>query len=377
MASIPFNADKLTSLLQAAGLDAVVATSRHNVRYLAGYVDHFHERAPRGGTGQYIPAVGIARGRYDAAFYVGGVSEKRQLTELPIWIPEINVSGGPSTKTAEVAAGLLKGLVGESATIGVELPFLPADAYLTLQSALPHARLVDATNVLHELRAIKTPAELARIEKVANLDAGAINAAFRAGTPGITTREMSDLVRRDMENAGMDFLWSFTCAGPSYLRAPSEMAWWSGQILHLDCGGEIDDYLADICRVGSLGEPSSLARDLHRECLALQDEVRQYVKPGTPYRDLLLEGERALKRMSHGEIGRFVAHGIGMVSHEQPMISATSTRPLEAGMVLSIETEFHHPEVGHMKIEDVVAVTPDGYVGYGDLGREITVVAVG
>src|SRR5690348_11286995 len=100
MAAIPFNTDKLTSLLDEAGLDAVVATSRHNVRYLAGYVDHFHERAPRGGSGQYVPAVGIARGRYDAAFYVGTASEKRQLAELPIWIPEINVSGGTSTRTS-------------------------------------------------------------------------------------------------------------------------------------------------------------------------------------------------------------------------------------------------------------------------------------
>jgi Xaa-Pro aminopeptidase len=43
-------------------------------------------------------------------------------------------------------------------------------------------------------------------------------------------------------------------------------------------------------------------------------------------------------------------------------------------MVLSIETEFLHPEVGHVKIEDAVAVTADGCEGLGDLGRDWFVV---
>ena len=43
-------------------------------------------------------------------------------------------------------------------------------------------------------------------------------------------------------------------------------------------------------------------------------------------------------------------------------------------MVLSIETEFIHPEVGHVKIEDAVAVTENGCEGLGDLGREWRVI---
>ena len=71
-----------------------------------------------------------------------------------------------------------------------------------------------------------------------------------------------------------------------------------------------------------------------------------------------------------------MAHGIGMVSHEQPDISPTNARPLEAGMVLSIETDFIHPEVGHVKIEDAVAVTENGCEGLGDLGRDWRIIPV-
>jgi Xaa-Pro aminopeptidase len=65
-----------------------------------------------------------------------------------------------------------------------------------------------------------------------------------------------------------------------------------------------------------------------------------------------------------------------MVSHEQPDLSAPGSRPLEAGMILSIETDFIHPEVGHVKIEDAVAVTESGCDGLGDPGRDWHVTPV-
>ncbi len=371
MPSVPFDSAKLNHLLEQAGIDLVLATSRHNVRYLSGgYYDHFHALAPRGGSSQYVAFVGIPRGRLESAFYVGGASERRQLEAMPTWLPSVDLSGGTTTQSARAAAAQVRSRVAESATIGVELPFLPADSFVTLQSELPHARFVDVTNVLHELRAIKTEAELSTMRTVANYVAESIVAAFRVGHDGVTTRDLSAVVAHQMADRGVEFLWSFTCAGPSYLRAPSSMTWDRGRVLHLDCGGEIGDYLADICRMGCRGEPSSLARELHAECLELQNQIRRFIRPGTPYGDLAVEGENALRRLPHANLGRFVAHGIGMVSHEQPMIAKGSTRTLEAGMVLSIETEFLEPSVGHVKIEDVVAVTPDGYEGMGDLGRD-------
>jgi Xaa-Pro aminopeptidase len=115
---------------------------------------------------------------------------------------------------------------------------------------------------------------------------------------------------------------------------------------------------------------------LHAACIEVQGRVRRMVRPGVPCRELLAEGERAVREHRFAPHGRFVVHGIGMVSHEQPQISATNTRPLEAGMVLSIETDFIHPEVGHVKIEDAVAVTDRGCEGLGDLGRDWHVVPV-
>jgi len=373
----PFDANKLDRLMGDAGLDILLASTRHNVRYLTGgYYYHFHANAARMGRTQYLPFVGVPRGRVENAFYVCRAEERGQAEAATPWISNWvdamrgTLPAAEGTITAVRKLGLAEG------TIAVELPFLPADAYLALQRGLPTARLLDATPVLDELRAVKTPKELAHLRTVYDRVAEAIQAAFAAGKPGITTAEIARCTEREIVRRDMGFLYALVCAGPGTLRAPSSARWERGRILHIDAGGEVGDYLADICRMGCLGEPSPLARDLHSACIEVQGRVRQQVRRGVPCRDLLIEGERAVREHRFAPYGKFVAHGIGMVSHEQPHISATNERPLEAGMVLSIETDFIHPEVGHVKIEDAVAVTESGCEGLGDLGRDWNVVSV-
>jgi len=77
----------------------------------------------------------------------------------------------------------------------------------------------------------------------------------------------------------------------------------------------------------------------------------------------------------------FLAHGMGIIQHEAPHLTSTGVvpypgtyenRPLEAGMVLSIETDMKNPEVGFVKLEDTIVVTRDGWEAYGDSGRDWT-----
>lgn len=374
---IPFDANKLDRLMTEADLDLLLASTRHNVRYLTGgYYYHFHANATRMAQTQYLPFVGVPRGRMEDAFFVCRAEERGQVDAAVPWIPNRVEAMRGTLPAADAAIKALSKLRLAAGTIGVELPFIPADAFLALQRGLPNARLVDATPVLDELRAIKTPAELALLRSVYGRVAEAIQAAFGAGRPGMTTAEIARCTEREIARRDMGFLYALVCAGPGTLRAPSSVRWERGRILHIDAGGEVGDYLADICRMGCLGEPSALAKDLHGACINIQGRVRHRVRPGVPCRELLVEGERAVREHRFAPYGKFVAHGIGMVSHEQPQVSATKTRPLEAGMVLSIETDFIHPEVGHVKIEDAVAVTEDGCEGLGDLGRDWHVVPV-
>jgi Xaa-Pro aminopeptidase len=52
-----------------------------------------------------------------------------------------------------------------------------------------------------------------------------------------------------------------------------------------------------------------------------------------------------------------------------PYDAYDASRPLEAGMVVSVETTLAHPRRGFIKLEDTVAVTDAGFEIFGEGGR--------
>jgi Xaa-Pro aminopeptidase len=73
----PFDAGRLDELMEAAGLDALLATSKHNARYLmGGYSFLFFSSMEAIGHSRYLPVVVYVKGRPDRAAYVGHGMER-------------------------------------------------------------------------------------------------------------------------------------------------------------------------------------------------------------------------------------------------------------------------------------------------------------
>jgi Xaa-Pro dipeptidase len=381
---IPFDEEKLTRLLRDRRVDVVLATTRHNVRYLTGgYYLPFFARTPRFGGGQYLSIVAIPAERLASAFYVGrkdAIMNERDYIDVfgPFWITNhhwIPRGGNMSAAAAETAAQALSSLGYAGGTIAVESSFIPADAFEALRRHLPEATFVNATPILGELRAVKRPAEVERLREAHRITAEAIHAVLTEGRPAQTTREIATNVQRRIEERGAAFLYAFTNVGPGFLRAPSAAPWGRGRPLHVDAGAELEEYIADIARMGSIGAPPALTMELFGACLEAQERVRGAVTAGLPCRDLWRIGTEAVTSGRWGRYGRFLAHGLGMVSHEPPEVNERSAGSLEASMVVSIETEYLHPDAGHIKFEDTVLVTPTGHEGLGDVEREWSIAA--
>jgi Xaa-Pro aminopeptidase len=382
--ALPFDAERLARLAREQHVDVVLASSRHNVRYLTGgYYLHFFARAPRFGGGQYLSFVAVPAARPETGFYVGRrdqiLDEQHYIDAFgPFWIAERHwVPRGPnmSEDAAAVAARALRAGGHGEATIAIESSFLPADAYDALRRELPQATFVNAAPLLGELRAIKQSRELDRLREVHRLTAEVIRTTFHGSSAADTTQEMSDAIRRRIGARGAGFLYSLINVGPGLLRAPSSERWGRGRPMHLDVGAELDEYVADVARMGSVGAPPKEAAALFEICVAAQARVREAVGPGVPAGEVWRIGTEAVRTGPAREHGRLLVHGLGMVSHEPPVVAEGGTRPLETGMVLSIETEVRHPDVGHIKLEDSVVVTERGCEGLGDVGRDWCIAA--
>jgi Xaa-Pro aminopeptidase len=257
--------------------------------------------------------------------------------------------------------------------------------------------IVDAGQVLHELRLVKRPEEIKRLRKAAEITAEAHMAAMRDGQPGRREHQVQAEIeyafrRRGGSGPGYG---TIVAAGPNstilHYRAGDDVLQ-DGQVCLVDAGGEYDFYTADVTRTFPVsGEFSKAQRDLYQLCLDAQKEAIEAVRPGTTL-DAIHDG--VVRRLTDGLIGlgllsgtaderiadksyrkyymHRTSHWLGMDVHDVgDYVVDGKPRPLAPGMVLTIEPGLYvaaddeaAPKelrgVG-IRIEDDVLVTEDGH----------------
>lgn len=378
-AALPFDAGKLDRLMEAAGLDAVLVSSRHNIQYLlGGYRFFFFDRMDAIGVGRYLPLLIYVKGRPDAALYIGDSMECYEHELGSFWTPAVGTAPSGSLDAMTQAVAHLKALGGKIRRIGIEPPFLPSDAFHALHEGLPGHEIGDALVPLERLRARKTPGELELVRAASDRVVDSMRAVFAAHGPGVTKRELVQALRRAEHERGLTFEYCLITAGTSLNRAPSDQKLAKGDILSLDSGASYHGYIGDLCRMGIMGEPDAELVDLIGLIEEIQQAARRPIRPGTLGREIFEAATPILARSGHAGYTDFVAHGIGLISHEAPRLTSVGPvpyadddagKPLEEGYVVSIETTMRHPLRGFIKLEDTVAVTADGHEAYGDAGR--------
>ena len=359
----PFDSARLFAMMEESGVELLLASTRHNIRYLTGgYYYPLYMWDPHARRTQYLSFACIPRHCLDECFFVGRPGENEVMQEADVWPGQCYESEKiGSLSTAARIAEVLKQRNLDALRIAVELPSLPADVFGLLKDRLPAAEFVDAVPIMDRLRAVKSPDEIERIREGAKKNQEALAAVLTAGKAGDTTAEIGDRVAREFRKRELHFLYALVCAGPGFFRAPSEKRSWSrDHVLHIDAGGMIDGYIVELCRMGCLGRPSGLAEALMQGCRDLEQAVLAELGPGVEARTVQHRADAFLDEYPLGKYGKFIAHGIGLVHHEDPVIDGHSKDLLQAGMVLSIEMEFRHTEVGHVKIEDMVVITRTG-----------------
>jgi Xaa-Pro aminopeptidase len=359
--------------MKQAEADTLLVSTRHNTRYLTGgyyyplYAWDTHTR----GT-QHLSFLVIPAGRLGEAFLVGRPGEGEALQEAGGWPRRCHEGAGIGTRPAAAkTVELLKECGLDRGRIAVELPSLPADAFQLLREGLPGAELVDAVPILDGLRAVKSEREIHIIREATRRNLEAVGTVLTSSRAGATTAELEKGVAREFGKRELHFLYALVCAGPSYLRIPTTREHWrQGGVLHIDTGGMLDGYIAETCRMGCLGKPSATAERMLDACRELEEVALSALRPGVPAGEVQRAGDDFLDGHPLGKQGKFIAHGIGMVHHEDPVVEPGNTEPLEAGMVLSLEVEFRSADVGHVKIEDMVAIHSTGCELLSPEGRD-------
>jgi Xaa-Pro aminopeptidase len=295
------------------------------------------------------------------------------------WTPAVKTMSSGSTDAMQIAVDHIKGLNGNIRRIGIESAFLPTDAEKVLRQSLGNVEVVDGLFPLERLRAIKTPQELNLLREASERVVESMLATWKRCRPGITKLENVDTLRKQEVERDLTFEYCLHTMGSSLNRAPSEQALKAGDIMSLDSGGNYHGYIGDLCRMGIFGaEPDAELVDLLAHIEDIQQATRKPIKNGAPAGQIYAIAEGMMAKSPHHSYMEFLAHGMGLISHEAPRLATSggmnytgydADKPLQTGMVISIETTMKHPKRGFIKLEDTVAVTDTGWEGFGDTAR--------
>src|SRR5215831_15021377 len=377
-ASIPFDSDRLDRLMDEAGIDVLLATSKHNVQYLlGGHRAFFFDYMDAMGLSRYLPIVVYPKGAPQKAAYFGHRLENFQSQVKPFWTVEVDTSSSGSLDTMQKAIDFVRRLGLKAPRIAAETAFLPLDAGKALESAFPAHAIVDALPVLERQRARKSADELAKLRVASELVIDSMQAVIASHGPGTTKQELADALKREEVNRGLTFEYCLIAAGASHNRAPSDQTWEQGDVLSLDSGGNYHGYIGDLARMAILGEPDAELDDLLGEIETIQRAAFKPIRAGAMGGEIYAAGEGLVAKSKQHNNLEFLAHGMGLVSHEAPHLTNSGPvpytdedghRPLETGMVISVETTLKHPSRGFIKLEDTVVVTDTGFEIFGEGG---------
>ena len=92
--ALPFDSARLDNLLDEAGMDAVVISSKHNIQYLfGGYRFFFFDHFDAIGVSRYLPLLVYVKGRPEQSTYIGHGMESYEKDLGKFWTPVFQTAG--------------------------------------------------------------------------------------------------------------------------------------------------------------------------------------------------------------------------------------------------------------------------------------------
>jgi Xaa-Pro aminopeptidase len=242
---------------------------------------------------------------------------------------------------------------------------LDATRFLRLKAALPQAEWVDVSDLVSELRSVKSRAEQAVMRAAAAANDRLFAAVLKEIVPGMSEWEIRNRVRVEADRIGQGEAFdTIACVGKNGAEChhhPDETVLKRGQPLLIDLGVKLDHYCSDMTRCTFFGAPTRLYRDLHSIVLEANRRAIRAIRPGVPCCEIDEIARSHIAKAGYGAyFGHGLGHSVGLEIHEMPSFAVTCKTCLKPGMVLTVEPGIYLPGKIGIRIEDLVLVTRDG-----------------
>ena len=354
---------RVREAMEKAGIDLLLVLNPVNVNYIIGCrVKGWQELHLLFFTLEPGPLTILSR-----------LAEVAEITALSLADDVRGWGGREPEDPIDIVNALMKEKGYFNRRIGLEVPpyYLDPHHYVQLKEMLGDALVMETTDLIDNLKFVKSPAEIAYIRKAAGIADEGMQTCVESLAVGKTELEVAAEMHRTMMALGSD-------APPSPMNfasgertayghgMPSERRIQRGDLIHMEYGASYRRYCSTIGRVLCMGQPTPRMKEVYQVVREACDVMIAAVKPGISAVVPHEASKNVIEKAGMNE-GRWHLSGYGIAPGFPPVwgellkLEAGSPYTLEPGMVISIEPPVFLPKekIG-FRIIDNVLITDSG-----------------
>ena len=355
-------AQKAQRIMNEEKLDAILLTTEPNVRYFSGFLTQFWQSPTRpwflivpreGDLIAVIPEIGRAG------------MESTWVNDIRTWASPCPEDDGITLLAQTLSEVTLRfGRIGM--TLGQESHLrMPANNFKQMTEKISPTEIVDVALRLHQLKKIKSEAEILKIEHICQITSGAFENLPSQIRIGETQRQICLKLRQDILERGGDnspYLIAGSGSGgyDNIIMGPTESVLENGHVLIIDTGSTFDGYFCDFDRNFAFGDLPEETRRAYDTVYRATDVGIETARPGKTTTDVWQAMWSVLEK--GGALGNSVGrmgHGLGMELTEWPSVMPGDDTLLEPGMVLTIEPGMSFAPGKEMVHEENILITEE------------------
>ncbi len=227
--------------------------------------------------------------------------------------------------------------------------------------------IVDATELIYELRKIKTEKEIEKMKIANEIAAMGLNVGREKLEEDMTEAELASIIEYTIHSEGIGYKgvkrargFAFVMSGSNGARAyypyniSSSKKMKRGETVLIELNVYADGYWTDITRTWCIGSPKQIYKDIRDILVAAQEEVYKNFREGMTAKEVDALARNYIKNTKYaGLFPHRLGHGIGVRIHEPPALHPASKEVLYDNVTHTVEPGMYSKDFG-IRFEDVV-----------------------
>lgn len=248
-------------------------------------------------------------------------------------------------------------------TIAVEGSHLIYDRYLRLTEQYEAVNMKTLDHHVNYLRGIKDDHDKAELERAVEMTEKALSDLKTFTVEGKTEMEVSDFLVKQFKSYG--------AVGPSF--GPSVLTGKKSALPHGDTANDViqkgdfllidfgvvsdTGYVSDMTRTFIVGEATAKQEEIYKTVLNANLAGIKAAQAGVVLGEIDKQARQVIEDAGYGEYFMHrIGHGLGLDIHEAPSVHGENKDYLEAGNVITIEPGIYIPDIGGVRIEDMLFI---------------------